>query len=48
MLNFVSRALLIIVVGALADRFGLRTTFQWCALIGFVSVPFVLLLPRKG
>ena len=47
MLNFVSRALLIIVVGALADRFGLRTTFQWCAWIGFMSVPFVLLLPKR-
>ncbi len=47
MLNFVSRAVLIIVVGALADRLGLRTAFQWCAWIGFASAPFVLLLPKR-
>ena len=45
-LNFVSRSLIIILVGAMADHFGLRATFQWCAIIGFAGVPFVLLLPK--
>jgi FSR family fosmidomycin resistance protein-like MFS transporter len=45
-LNFVSKSLIIILVGAMADHFGLRVTFQWCAIIGFAGVPFVLLLPK--
>ena len=46
-LNFVSRALIIVVVGAMADWWGLRVAYQWSALIGFAALPFVLLLPRK-
>ncbi len=34
-------------MGALADRWGLRATFQACALIGFAGLPFVLLLPKR-
>jgi FSR family fosmidomycin resistance protein-like MFS transporter len=46
-LTFAGRSLIIVLVGAMADRWGLRATFRWCALIGFASVPFVLLLPRR-
>ena len=44
---FASRSLIIIAVGAMADRWGLRTAFQWSALLGFAAVGFVLWLPKK-
>ena len=47
-LNFVSKSLIIILVGALGDRFGLHVTFQACAVLGFAGLPFVLLLPRTS
>ncbi len=47
-LNFVSKSLIIILVGALGDRFGLYLTFQACAVLGFAGLPFVLLLPRTS
>jgi FSR family fosmidomycin resistance protein-like MFS transporter len=46
-LSFTTQSLTIIAVGAMADRWGLRATFQWCALLGFAGVPFVLVLPRR-
>ena len=46
-LSFAGQALIIFVVGALADRWGLRATFHACALIGFAGLPFVLLLPKR-
>jgi len=45
--NFAGQALIIFLVGAAADRWGLRATFQACALIGLMGVPFVLLLPKQ-
>jgi MFS transporter, FSR family, fosmidomycin resistance protein len=45
---FASRSLIIVAVGAMADRWGLRTAFQWSALLGFAAVGFVLLLPRRA
>jgi len=45
--TFAGRSLIIVAVGAMADRWGLRATFHWCALLGFAGVPFVLLLPKK-
>jgi FSR family fosmidomycin resistance protein-like MFS transporter len=47
-LTFVSKSLIIILVGALGDRFGLHMTFQACAVLGFAGLPFVLLLPGKA
>ncbi len=47
-LNFVSKSLIIILVGALGDRYGLHKTFQACALLGYAGLPFVLLLPRAA
>jgi FSR family fosmidomycin resistance protein-like MFS transporter len=46
-LSFASRALIIVVVGAMADQWGLRAAYQSCALIGFAALPFVLLLPKR-
>jgi len=46
-LNFAGQALITAMVGALADYIGLRATFYACALMGFVGLPFVLLLPKR-
>ncbi len=46
-LVFASQSLIIILVGAIADRWGLRATFYGCALLGFAGPPFVRLLPKK-
>ena len=46
-LVFASQSLIIVLVGAIADRWGLRTTFYGCALLGFAGLPFVRLLPKK-
>jgi FSR family fosmidomycin resistance protein-like MFS transporter len=46
-ISFAGQSLIIFIVGAVADRWGLRTTFQACALMGFVGLPFVWLLPKK-
>ena len=45
-LNFVLRALIVVLVGALADRTGMRTAFIACASIGILGTPFVFWLPR--
>jgi len=46
-LVFASQSLTIVLVGAIADRWGLRATFYGCALLGFAGLPFVRLLPKK-
>jgi len=46
-ISFAGQSLIIILVGAMADRWGLRATYQWCALLGFAGVAFVLMLPRR-
>ena len=46
-LVFASQSLIIVLVGAIADRWGLRATFYGCALLGFAGLPFVRLLPKK-
>lgn len=46
-LSFAGQSLSIILVGAMADRWGLRAAYQICALLGFAGVVFVLLLPRR-
>jgi FSR family fosmidomycin resistance protein-like MFS transporter len=44
---FATKSLIIVGVGAMADRWGLRATFHWCALLGFAGVAFVFLLPKR-
>lgn len=44
-IGFVGRSIIIIIVGAMADRWGLRATFQLSALLGIIGLPFVWLLP---
>ena len=48
-LNFVVRALIVVVVGGFADWMGMRSAFLACAVLGLLGTPFVLWLPgRKG
>jgi FSR family fosmidomycin resistance protein-like MFS transporter len=47
-LNFLVRALGIWLVGALADRIGLESTFVLASLIALVSIPAIWFLPRGG
>lgn len=47
MISFAARSIIVLVVGAMGDAFGLRTTYYWCAAIACLGLPFVLLLPRN-
>ena len=44
---FAGRSLIIILVGAAADWWGLQTAFYVTALLGFLALPFVRLLPGE-
>ena len=46
-MSFIALSLTSVLIGALADRLGLHQAFFWSAIIGFVAVPFVFLLPVK-
>lgn len=46
-LEFVGGSIITVIVGALADAFGLRAAFAISAVIALGAVPFVLLLPRR-
>jgi FSR family fosmidomycin resistance protein-like MFS transporter len=45
--GFLIRSALVVVVGAVADQWGLRTAFQWSGVMGFLGLPFALLLPKQ-
>jgi MFS transporter, FSR family, fosmidomycin resistance protein len=45
-LNFVITSLAVLVVGLIADRFGLRTAFFTSAYVMLAGLPFALMLPR--
>jgi FSR family fosmidomycin resistance protein-like MFS transporter len=48
-LTFGLRAVIVVLVGALADRTGMNTAFLACAALGLLGTPFVFWLPgRKG
>jgi MFS transporter, FSR family, fosmidomycin resistance protein len=47
-LEFVGGSIITVIVGALADRFGLREAFAIGAVIAICGVPFVFLLPKKS
>jgi MFS transporter, FSR family, fosmidomycin resistance protein len=45
--SFVIRSLVVILVGALADRFGLRTVFIASAWGAFLALPIIFFMPKK-
>jgi FSR family fosmidomycin resistance protein-like MFS transporter len=44
-LNFVVRALIVVVVGGFADWMGMRSAFLACAALGLLGTPFLFWLP---
>ena len=47
-LGFTVRSVVVVAVGATADRIGMVPTFLTCAAIGLLGVPFVFRLPRPA
>lgn len=47
MLGFAARAVILLIVGALGDSYGLRTAYYWCAGFAVLGLPFVWLLPKS-
>ncbi len=47
MISFISRSAVIVVVGFIADRIGLQTTYFISAAMGLIGIPFIFLLPKK-
>jgi FSR family fosmidomycin resistance protein-like MFS transporter len=46
-INFVIRSLIVVLVGALGDRFGINRAFVFSSLVALVGLPFVLRLPGR-
>jgi FSR family fosmidomycin resistance protein-like MFS transporter len=46
-ISFGISSLMVLVVGILGDKIGLQLTYQICAVLAFVSIPFVFILPKK-
>lgn len=45
--SFVLRSAVVVIVGLLADRFGMRPVFIGSALSALLAVPLILILPKK-
>jgi FSR family fosmidomycin resistance protein-like MFS transporter len=45
--SFILRSIVVVIVGALADRFGMRPVFMGSALAALISIPLILLLPER-
>jgi len=45
--SFILRSLAVVIVGMLADRFGLRAVFVGSAFFSLLAVPLILTLPKK-
>jgi MFS family permease len=43
--SFILRSIAVLIVGMMADRFGMRPVFMGSALIALGSIPVILLLP---
>lgn len=46
-INFSISSLMVLVVGILGDNIGLELTYQISAVLAFLSVPFVFIIPKK-
>jgi FSR family fosmidomycin resistance protein-like MFS transporter len=45
--SFILRSIVVVIVGILADRFGMRPVFAGSALIALLGLPFLFLLPAR-
>ena len=48
MLSFVIRSLVVLLVGWMGDRMGLRDAYLICGLLAFAGIPFAAMMPRKS
>jgi FSR family fosmidomycin resistance protein-like MFS transporter len=46
-INFGIGSLMVLIVGILGDKIGLELTYQICAVLALVSIPFIFILPKK-
>jgi len=46
-INFGISSLMVLIVGILGDKIGLELTYQICAALAFISIPFIFILPGK-
>ncbi len=46
--NFVSSSVVVLILGALGDWFGMRTPFIVSVVVSLLGLPFVFLLPKEG
>jgi FSR family fosmidomycin resistance protein-like MFS transporter len=46
-INFIISSVMVFIVGVLGDKIGLEVTFKICALLAFLSVPFIFILPKR-
>ncbi len=46
-ISFGISSLMVLIVGILGDKIGLQLTYQICAALAFVSIPFIFILPKK-
>ena len=44
MISFLARSAVVVLVGFVADLFGLKETYLLCGIIGLVAIPFILAL----
>ncbi len=47
-LAFITRFPATIIVGVLGDQFGLETAFLWSALLAFLMIPAIFMLPKES
>lgn len=48
MTSFLARSSVVVLIGWLGDRAGLQTAFLVSGIVGFLGIPFVLMLPGKA
>lgn len=45
MMSFLARSAVVVIVGAVADVFGLANTYIACGMLGLLGIPLILSIP---
>jgi MFS family permease len=45
--SFILRSIVVVIVGILADRFGMRPVFVGSTLLVLLALPFIFMLPQR-
>jgi FSR family fosmidomycin resistance protein-like MFS transporter len=48
MVSFLARSAVVVLVGLMGDLVGLQTAYLVSAILGFLGIPFILMLPAKA